>query len=224
MEMKQFNKMLSNLDKQLGSAQETVQKLGVFALHCINVGKTGGAESPIQRLWNVLNRYKGINRQAFMDWTKEFGCLSYVKQEDETFLIKYVDKTKKDATFNPEEAVQQASALPFWEFSKEPTPNTSPFDVFEHLRGVLKQAKAAATGGAKMDKPVRQIQHKEGLDMISYILANPELARQKLGLTLPSEDIKIPEVEEIGEEETQEIAELMQKTITDSPRKELRAA
>lgn len=223
MEMKQFNKMLSNLDKQLGSAQETVQELGVFALHCINVGKTGGQDSPIQRLWNVLNRYKGVNRQAFMDWAKEFGCLTFAKQKDETFLINYSDKTKKDPTFNPEEAVQQASALPFWEFSKEPTPNTSPYDVFESMRNILKQAKAAATGGAKMDKPIRQIQHKEGLDMIQYILANPELARQKLGLTLPSEDVKISEVE-IGEEETQEIAELMQKAITSSPRKELRAA
>lgn len=220
MEMKQFNKMLSTLDKQLGSAQEEVHAMGVFALHCINVGKTGGEDSPIQRLWDVLNKYKGINRQAFMDWAKAFGCLSFVKQEDGNFLIKYVDKTKKDINFNPEEAVKQAEAMPYWEFSKEPTPNTSPFDVFEKLRQVLAQAKSAATGGAKQDKPVRQIQHKEGLDMIQYILANPELARQKLGLTLPSE-VAVPV---FGEAETQEIAELMQKAIAGDERQELKAA
>lgn len=221
MEMKQFNKMLSGLDKQLGSAQEEVHQLGIFALHCINVGKTGGGDSPMQRLWNVLNKYKGINRQAFMDWAKEFGCLMFVKQEDQTFLIKYNDKTKKDVTFDPVTAIEQATALPYWEFSKEPMPNTSPFDVFEKLRQVLTQAKSAATGGAKQDKPVRQIQHKEGLDMIQFILANPELARQRLGLTLPSETTVEPE---IGEAETQEIAELMQVAIMGDERQELKAA
>jgi hypothetical protein len=220
MDMKQFNKVLASIDSKANSLQQDIHKMGVFALHCVNIGKTTGVDSPIQRLWNTLAKYKGINRQAFMDWSKEFGNLMYVKMEDGTFLVKYSDKTKKDPTFNPVEAVEQADGIPFWEFAKEPTPNTKPYDVFESMRHILTQAKAAATGGAKGDKPIRQVEHKEGLDMIAYILENPTLAREKLGLLAPSEMVVFTK------EELEETTELMQAALAEGEnnRQALRAA
>ena len=195
-----FEKNLKFIAETGGKLQDTIHAAGVYALYCCNIGNTTGQDSPIQRLWDSLHNLKGINQQAFMSWAQEFGCLRFVKLEDGQFIVKHLDRTKKDPTFVPEQAVEMAESMPFWEFAKEPTPNTSPYDVQEHLRSILAQAKRAETGGTKGDKPKRQIEHREMLDIISFVLANPESARQRLGLLKLSEETKVAPVEEQDDE------------------------
>lgn len=212
MDIKQFKKKLSVLEKTGQSLQDMVHEMGIFAIHCVNIGKTAGGDSPIQLLWNSLNKLKGINRQAWLNWVAEFGCVRFVKQEDGTFLAKYQDKSKTNPEFNAETAVQMATDIPFWEFAKDPVPNTKPFDYLDALRNVLANGKLAATGGAKGDKPKRQIEHGEIMDVISYILNNTESAMEKLGFNTPTKDKEV----------TAEIAQLMAELMPD--RQELKAA
>lgn len=176
-----------------------LHNLAVYALELVNRHGTVGMDSPIQKLWDTVQGHKAINRQALMSWMSEYGMLRFMKREEgEGFIIKHSDKTKKDATFDPETALAMATEIPFWEFAKEPTPNATPYDVHKHLAAILQQAKAAATGGKNGDKPKRAIEHAELLDVINYIVTNGEDARRKLGLTSVSEDMAatVPAIEE----------------------------
>ena len=167
-----------------------LHEMAVYALALVNRHGTVGVDSPIQKLWDTIQGHKAINRQALMSWMGEYGMLRFMKREEgEGFIIKHSDKTKKDATFDPETALAMATEIPFWEFAKEPTPNATPYDVHKHLTAILQQAKAAATGGKNGDKPKRAIEHAELLDVINYIVTNGEDARRKLGLTSVSEDM-----------------------------------
>ena len=105
-----------------------------------------------------------------------------------------------------------ADANPFYEFAKEPTPNLKPFNVFDSLKAVTAHAKSAASGGSKGDKPVRQIERKELLDVINYIVANPESAIKKLGLANPSKEVQATIEEQVFTPENfAELQELIQK-------------
>lgn len=184
-----------------------LHNLAVYALELVNRHGTVGMDSPIQKLWDTVQGHKAINRQALMSWMGEYGMLRFMKKKKGAgFIIKHSDKTKKDATFDPEIALAMATEIPFWEFAKKPTPNATPYDVHKHLTAILQQAKSAATGGKKGDKPNRVIKHVELLDVISYIVANGEDARRKLGLTSVSEDMAatIPAVEETAVENNRE--------------------
>ena len=194
-----FFKALQNWSKKQSSQDGELHEMAVYALSLVNRHGTVGVDSPIQKLWDTVQCHKAINRQALMSWMGEYGMLRFLKKEEgEGFIIKHSDKTKKDATFDPETALAMATEIPFWEFAKEPTPNATPYDVHKHLAAILQQAKSAATGGKKGDKPKRVIEHAELLDVINYIVTNGEDARRKLGLTSVSEDMAatIPAVEE----------------------------
>lgn len=189
---KSFEKKLAVLDKSFDTDKQTLHSLAVFALHTVNVGKTVGVDSPIQKLWNVINKHKQLNRQAFMQWAQEFGMLRFAKAENsEDFVVKFADRTKKDPSFDPVAAVQLADGSPFWEFAKTPNPNMKPYNVLESMRNIIQQAKSAAMGGANGDKPKRPIEHAEMLDVISYILTNPDHTRNLLGLGKVSEMTKV---------------------------------
>ena len=167
----------------------------------------------MQKMWDTVNTLKSVNRQAFMDWATEFGYCRFAKQEDGTFLVKFVDKSTK---MSPTDSLLLADETPFYEFAKEPEPNLKPFNVFDALKAVTTHATNAATGGKKGDKPIRQIERKELLDVINYIIANPDSAIQKLGLTAPSKEVpaeKAPTLEEqvFTPDNFAELQELIQK-------------
>jgi hypothetical protein len=202
-----FFKSLKSWSAAQAKQDGQLHEMAVYALSLVNRHGTVGVDSPIQKLWDTVQGHKAINRQALMSWMGEYGMLRFMKREEgEGFIIKYSDKTKKDATFDPETALAMATEIPFWEFAKEPTPNATPYDVHKHLAAILQQAKAAATGGKNGDKPKRAIEHAELLDVISYIVANGEDARRKLGLTSVSEDMaaQVPAVDETVAENNRE--------------------
>ena len=184
MEKKTFVKNIQIILTAGKKQEELIQECALYALQTVNLGKTVGADSPITMLWNAVQSLKSVNRQAFMDWLNEFGFVTFSKLEAGGYVIKFKDKS---ATMKADEALQAAAQTPWFDFAKAPQPNMKPYDVMEGLRGILTQAKSAATGGAKGDKPIRKIEHQEILDAISYILQSPELSLEKLGLTKPSQ-------------------------------------
>lgn len=190
MEQKTFFSTLAKLDLSLDKTSQTLHELAVFALETVNIGKTVGHDSPIQKLWNVVSKHKSVNQQAFMSWCNEFGMLRFVKSEDGNWIVKFSDKTKANAQFDPAGALEVAKTVPFWEFAKEPTPNTKPYNVFDALKNIQQQAKAAATGGSKGDKPKRVVEHVEALDVIQMFLDNPTRVREVLGLLKLSEEMQ----------------------------------
>lgn len=193
MEKKTFIKSL-NIILETGKKQQAlIHELGCYALETVNLGKTTGKDSPIQMLWDTIAQCKAINHQAFIDWCQSYGFLRFVKLQDKTMIVKYKDKAKEMDAIG---ALELAKATPFWEFAKEVTPNTKPFNVFDALKQVKTHAIAAATGGAKGDKPIRVIEQKEYLDVIEYILSsNLESVRERLGLSMPSAK-EVPSIEE----------------------------
>ena len=183
MEKKQFVKSLKMILETGKKQQELIHSCGLFALETVNKGKTTGADSPIQQLWNTVNQLKSVNRQAFMQWLEAYGCLRFVTLADKSKVIKYKERKDDDI----QDLLDEAAIVPFWDFVKEVTPNTKPFNVFDALKQVKTHAIAAATGGAKGDKPIRVIEQKEYLDVIEYILSsNLESVRERLGLAGPS--------------------------------------
>lgn len=202
MEQKTFVKTLKTILETGKKQQELIHECGMYALETVNRGKTTGVDSPVQMLWNTVNQLKSINRQAFMQWLEAYGCLRFVTLGDKSKVIKYKERKQDDIN----KLLDEADKVPFWEFAKEPTPNLKPYDVLEALRNIVQQAKSAATGGKDGTKPVRNIEHKEMLDVISMILGSPESACKKLGLTLPSEvKQEVPTIEVDEEEFTEEM-------------------
>lgn len=193
MEKKLFVKSLKTILETGKKQQELIHELGCYALETVNKGKTVGKDSPIQMLWDTLAQCKAVNQQAFIDWCQSYGFLRFVKLQDKMIVVKFKDKAKE---MDAEEAIILAKETPFWEFAKEVTPNTKPFNVFDALKQVKTHAIAAATGGAKGDKPIRVIEQKEYLDVIEYILSsNLESVRERLGLSAPSAK-EVPSIEE----------------------------
>lgn len=184
MEKKTFVKNIQLILTTGKKQEQLIQDCALYALQTVNLGKTVGADSPITVLWNAVQSLKSVNRQAFMDWLNEYGFVAFSKLEAGGYVIKYKDKS---ATKNAQECLVAAAQNPWFDFAKAPQPNMKPYDVMEGLRGILTQAKSAATGGAKGDKPIRKIEHQEILDAISYILQSPESSLEKLGLTKPSQ-------------------------------------
>lgn len=202
MEQKTFVKSLKLILETGKKQEELIHSCGLYALETVNKGKTTGVDSPIQMLWTTVNQLKSVNRQAFMQWLEAYGCLRFVTLEDKSKVIKYKERKNDDI----QALLDEAALVPFWDFAKEPTPNLKPYDVLEALKNVVAQAKSAATGGKDGSKPVRNIEHKELLDVISTILGSPESVREKLGLTLPSElKNEVPTVEDDEEVFTDEM-------------------
>lgn len=198
MEKKTFIKSLKIILETGKKQQDLIHELGVYALETVNVGKTTGKDSPIQMLWDTIAQCKAVNQQAFIDWCQSYGFLRFVKLQDKTMVVKFKDKAKE---MDAEEAIILAKETPFWEFAKEVSPNTKPFNVFDALKQVKTHAISAATGGAKGDKPIRVLEQSEYLDVIDYILSsNLESVRERLGLSTPSAK-EVPSIEEEEEEE-----------------------
>ena len=209
MDHKQFIKNLKVILTIGQKQQQLIHESAMFALESLNVGKTAGKDSPMQKMWDTINMLKSVNRQAFMDWATEFGYCRFAKQEDGNFLVKFVDKSTK---MSPTDSLLLANETPFYEFAKEPEPNLKPFNVFDALKAITTHATNAATGGKKGDKPIRQIERKELLDVINYIVANPESAIKRLGLANPSKEVQATIEEQVFTPENfAELQELIQK-------------
>ena len=155
MDSKQFKKNLGLIKK--GEARfNRIHESAVFALAQIN---QHGQTTPANQLLGVMHKADRI--EALKTWFRDFGKVN--TQKDGT--LKYVDAKKilwEGQPIPVMEAVEIASSMPYFEYTKEIKPASS-YDVMKGLKSILTRAKAMEQHGGT-------IEHKEMLAKIVALI------------------------------------------------------